>query len=110
MIYTVGAKDVYDEYIKNDPNPRKRGRNSAEGGQGGSVFKSIDAARNCASMASCAQGREFVVYGVLADWNRDCDVGKGDWAELLVNSKLVFLDDPKKDLVDGNQSTNQESK
>jgi hypothetical protein len=85
MIYTIGFKDGYDFYFKEQGTPTKLGRETDY--CGGSVWQSEDEARlNCPA--------NFDVYGVLADWNKDTAISdnpEATWRDLLLTSDLVQL-------------------
>lgn len=79
MIYTIGWKLGYENYIDTDKNPRKR--------KGGSVWRTRKEARKYAA-------KGYRVYGVDAVWNKDTKVDKnsyGAWHELKRNAKLIRL-------------------
>lgn len=74
MIYTVGKKSIYEDYIKSNPNAAKA--------KGGSVWKSYQDAEKFA-------GDGFAVYGVEAEWD---DTIQGErWNSLKEKGKLVKL-------------------
>lgn len=74
MIYTVGKKSIYEDYIKSDPNAAKA--------KGGSVWKSYQDAEKFVKDG-------FAVYGIEVDWT-DTIRGK-KWNSLKENGKLVKL-------------------
>lgn len=74
MIYTVGKKSIYEDYIKNEPNAAKA--------KGGSVWKRYQDAEKFAKDG-------FAVYGVETEW---ADTIQGEkWNSLKKDGKLVKL-------------------
>jgi hypothetical protein len=80
MIYTLGRKESYDKYIKDDINAAK--------GVGGSVWQyKEDAEKHLNPEYPII----FEIYGVEAKWRIDTkDIGE-NWDELLIEGKLVKL-------------------
>lgn len=77
--YTIGRKDVYDEYLKTS-NPQK--------GIGGSVFKDFCEAEYYLNKNL---DTNWDIYGVECRWGIDTvldENGEG-WHKLLVNCNLV---------------------
>jgi len=62
MIFTVGLKENYDQYIDSEPKPSKAA--------GGSVWRYYGEARRYLDATSQS---EFDVYAVDADWNVDVE-------------------------------------
>jgi hypothetical protein len=87
MIYTVGHKESYEKYFKEDKDPQKLGSEDLEGYIGGSVWLTKDDAKN-----NCPP--EYNVYGVEADWDKDTTLNEGEsHRNLRVTSSLVQLND-----------------
>jgi len=87
MLFTVGHTLSYEQYfdecsgLKNQP--MKKGKTSDY--PGGSVWLTKKEA-----LAYCP--KDYSVYGVLADWNKDTKPSpEGNWNELLKTSKLIRL-------------------
>ena len=74
VIYTVGKKSIYEDYIKNDPNAAKT--------KGGSVWQIYQDAEKFAQDG-------YAVYGVDAEW--DDTIQGGKWNSLKEDAKLVKL-------------------
>jgi hypothetical protein len=90
VIFTIGRKLAYEAAL-DDPaveKPLKMGK--SDDYVGGSVWKTPEGARK-----NCPPG--FIVYGVLADWEKDTAPSKeGNWHDLLKDSEFVRLPDELK--------------
>lgn len=87
MVYTIGRTEAYEAELDAGP-VEKRGRSSAEGYPGGSVWRDFDDA-----LRDCPPG--YSVYGVDADWDNDTAPSRdGDWHDLLRDAPIVRLCTP----------------
>jgi len=88
MLYTLGHKESYERYFKEQGCPQKRGCGSLEDGsfcEGGTVWRTKeDAAKHLAD--------DFALYGVIADWEKDTYDAPSGFRALLVSSLLVKLE------------------
>jgi len=93
VIFTVGKTEIYEPYLRDDPEAAKLGRGNDHAGNyysGGSVWKTREAAQAYLDLTNIQ--KEFSVYGVLADWETQTEAEPGkEWHRLLVTSKLVKL-------------------
>lgn len=87
MIYTIGDTQTYDPLISNGGGV-KSGRGSRPGYPGGSVWLTAEEAERW-----CDPAKRQVVYGVLADWERDTEPSASGmpWRDLLFDRPLVRL-------------------
>lgn len=91
MIYTVGLRRTYEEYLKFCSSPCKLGQ-CMEGNErypGGSVWQTRKEAQDYLERT---KQPDFAVYGVLADWDTQTEPSENEWNNLLVTSPLVSLD------------------
>ena len=91
MIFTVGRTDVYEPYLRDDPDAAKLGRGQDHEGNyyaGGAVWKTRDAAQ--IYLDKTGLKNVFSIYGVMVDWETQTEPEPGqEWHRLLVTSKLV---------------------
>jgi len=81
MLYTIGKRELYEEYILKDPNAAK--------GITGSVWKDFESVKTYRNNRAPL----FGIYGVIADWDEDTkDIG-GEFKALTRSAKLVFIDE-----------------
>lgn len=87
MIYTIGHQESYEQYY------REYGEAWAKG-VGGSVWASLDEAVKAAQESSEISQRNYAVYGVEADWNKDAIPTQYQgvtWRSLIKPAKLMKL-------------------
>lgn len=83
MFYTLGHKESYEQYFREQSAPFKMGRKDEY--PGGSVWLTKEEAeKHCPS--------DYAVYGVLADWDNDTILTEdGDWHDLLIDAPLCKI-------------------
>lgn len=92
MIYTIGKKSFYENYIDTDANPKKLGRldpdvflcSGEDYYEGGSVWQTKEEAEQ-----HTQEGYE--VYGVIADWKKDTTPSEESHHCLLNSSRLIKI-------------------
>ncbi len=91
MIYTVGSKKAYLRSILKTGKVTKTGR--CRGYAGGCAFKTrADAERHLDELE--VQGyKGYMVFGLLANWDRDTRESPDHWwRDLLVDAEVVVLE------------------
>jgi hypothetical protein len=90
VVYTIGHRDSYLEYLSRPEPCMKLGRRGpadprGPGYPGGSVWETAgDARRHCPA--------GYDVFGVAAEWRVDTEPSRGGpWDDLLVDSGIVRL-------------------
>ncbi len=84
MIYTVGIRINYDNYIATDPNAAKAA--------GGSVWKTLKEIEKY--LRESNQAALYAAYGVEADWDKDTEpvaTEGANWRSLTRDAKLRNL-------------------
>ena len=82
MIYTVGKREAYEQYLAESPEPMKL--------EGGSVWYTVEEARRFLAVVDPAG--EYDVYAVDADWSQDTKLDiKADQQFLLRDARLYPL-------------------
>ena len=79
MIYTLGEIKNYERYFAEQGIPRK--------GINGSVWETFKEAQKYTN-------KDFRVYGILADWDKDTKPNgdsDADWHDLMIEAPLVRL-------------------
>ena len=92
MLYTIGHKRSYEKYFEEQGIPYKLGRNNNY--NGGSVWNDKYLANKEAIKTSKEKKEEYIVYGVLANWDTDTVENNHPnvtWRDLLITSPLVKL-------------------
>jgi hypothetical protein len=91
MIYTVGSKKAYLRSLVKNGKVMKRGRCRGYGG-GGAFRTREDAQRHLDELA--VQGyKGYMVFGMLADWDRDTQASPDHWwHDLLTDAEVVVLE------------------
>lgn len=87
MLYTLGHKESYEQYFKEQGCPQKRGCMYEDGlfCEGGTVWKTKEGAAK-----HLIDG--FAIYGVMADWEKDTHDAPSGHRALLVSRPLVRLE------------------
>lgn len=82
MLYTIGRIDIYEPYMKSDPNASK--------GKTGSVWKTLESIQSY--YAAHSSLKNFKIYGVDASWDDDTEVVPGEeWRSLVRPCRLVQI-------------------
>lgn len=80
MIYTLGNPELYDEMLSAGPMMKQGSRHYYKGG---SVFRTLDAAR------PVAERYNFAVYSIEAKWETDVQMTDPDCGHLLVDARIL---------------------
>ncbi len=91
MIYTVGSKQAYlREYLKNG-RVVKAGRK--RGTPGGCAFRTREDAERHLDELRLQGHKDYQVFGLLADWDRDTRSSADHWwHDLLRDAEVVVLE------------------
>ena len=90
MIYCIGLRPKYEKAFAAAMPVIKQGRGIGGDGRpypGGWVWRSVEDARRF--IASNGLFATHDVYGVLADWERDAELGEGDETKRLIRDAEV---------------------
>jgi hypothetical protein len=90
MIYTVGHEKNYDEHLAG-PNAakfKKLGRRKKDGYPGGFAAKTPEDAMRI--IDEMGKGREWAVYEVDADWERDTAPSENGWWHALIKTSRII--------------------
>lgn len=97
MIYTIGNKENYLKAIAEQGTIFKVGKTDDWQGQsyaGGCCFETYDEAKQFAQEWTKELGREFAVFGLDADWEKDTEAGAiKPYHFLLVDTPIIVLED-----------------
>ena len=87
MIYTVGHRESYEQYFREQECPQKLGccQWNGESYEGGTVWETREEA-----IKHLTPG--FAVYGVMADWEKETYNAPSGYRALLVTAPLVRLE------------------
>jgi hypothetical protein len=94
MIYTVGSKKAYlREYLKNRK-VLKTGRKRGYGG--GCAFRTREDAQRHLDELELQGYKDYQVFGLLADWDKDTRSNPDHWwHDLVRDAEVVVLEKPE---------------
>ncbi len=91
MIYTVGSKRAYFRSLLKNGKVMKSGRK--RGYAGGGVFLTREDAQRHIDELELQGYKDFMVFGLLADWQKDTQVSSQHWwHDLLKDAEVVVLE------------------
>jgi hypothetical protein len=91
MIYTVGSKKAYLRALIKDGKVMKTGR--CRGYAGGCAFRTREDADRHLDELEVQGYKGYMVFGLLANWDRDTRESPDHWwHDLLVNAEVVVLE------------------
>ncbi len=91
MIYTVGSKKAYFRSLLKNGKVTKTGRK--RGYAGGCVFPTREDAQRHIDELELQGYKDFMVFGLLADWQKDTQASSQHWwHDLLKDAEVVVLE------------------
>jgi hypothetical protein len=91
MIYTVGSKRAYFRSLLKNGKVMKSGRK--RGYAGGCVFLTREDAQRHIDELELQGYKEFMVFGLLADWQKDTQASSQHWwHDLLKDAEVIVLE------------------
>ena len=94
MIYTVGSKRAYFRSLLKDGKVMKSGRK--RGYAGGGVFRTREDAQRHIDELELQGYKNFMVFGLLANWDKDTQASAHHWwHDLLKDAEVVVLEKPE---------------
>ncbi len=91
MIYTVGSKRAYFRSLLKDGKVMKSGRK--RGYAGGCAFRNREDAQRHIDELEFQGYKGFLVFGLLADWEKDTQASTQHWwHDLLKDAEVVVLE------------------
>lgn len=97
MIDTVGSKKAYFRSLLKNGKVIKSGRKRRYGG--GCVFRSRENAQRHIDELELQGYKNYMVFGLLADWERDTQPNFLHWwHHLLADAEVIVLEKPSSEL------------
>ena len=91
MIYTVGNKKAYFRSLLKNGKVIKSGRK--RGYAGGCVFRTREDAKRHIDELELQGYKDYMVFGLLADWEKDTRPNPQHWwHDLLVDAEVIVLE------------------
>ncbi len=95
MIYTFGRTSAYEKALRDNSKIEKCGKTKDH--DGGTVWKTLEQAQafvDSLPNKHCPEwyAKDFSVYGVDADWNKDVTHSNMPWSTLKVHSLIIELE------------------
>ena len=91
MIYTVGSKKAYLRKLLKEGKVMKTGR--CRGYAGGCAFRTREEAQRYLDELAIQGYKDYMVFGMLADWERNTRASPDHWwHDLLKDAEVVVLE------------------